>query len=179
METKKCFQCGIIKPLSEFYKHSEMSDGYLNKCKDCVKASSRKRYLLKSKDKDWMEKERIRSRDKFKRLGYKDKFKKTAKLCPEIPNLSRRLRNMGFLLKNKELHHWNYNKPYSIFILSRKAHRNIHKYINVNYKDKFCYLKNGKKIENENEAKYYFRSMLKKNGINEKLVLVDITRILL
>ena len=44
---KKCFCCGQTKPIVDFYKHSKMSDGYLNKCKECVKA-----YVIKQRHKN-------------------------------------------------------------------------------------------------------------------------------
>lgn len=40
MDVKKCFKCGVEFPLIYFYKHSEMKDGHLNKCKKCSRKDS-------------------------------------------------------------------------------------------------------------------------------------------
>lgn len=42
MRSKVCRGCRVEKDLSEFYKHPQMTDGHLNKCKVCIRARTQK-----------------------------------------------------------------------------------------------------------------------------------------
>jgi hypothetical protein len=60
---KKCFKCSLEKPLDEFYKHKQMPDGHLNKCKSCAKNDVKNRENILRQNIDYIEKERKRGRE--------------------------------------------------------------------------------------------------------------------
>jgi hypothetical protein len=139
---KKCFKCSCVKPLDNFYQHKGMSDGYLNKCKDCTKKEAEKREKKLRNDPKWVEKEKKRSREKYHRLGYKDKHKPNAKTqrkqalkyrekYPEKYKGKNRTSNMKPDKKGNHLHHWSYNDEHLIDVieLSPKDHSKAHRYL--------------------------------------------------
>ena len=66
--TKVCFKCEIEQPITEFYKHSQMEDGHINKCKTCTRKDTRERVEILRKNPEWVEKEKKRGREKYHRL---------------------------------------------------------------------------------------------------------------
>lgn len=72
---KKCFKCGQLKPLDEFYKHPQMADGHLNKCKTCNKKDVKENYQRNIQNVDYILQERERTRQKYHRLNYGNKYK--------------------------------------------------------------------------------------------------------
>ena len=79
---KKCIKCGITKELEGFYLHNKMKDGHLNKCKDCCKEESKQREEQLRKDPNWCEQEKLRSKEKYHRLNYKDQQYENNQLKP-------------------------------------------------------------------------------------------------
>ena len=131
---KVCFRCGIEKSLTEFYEHPKMGDGRLGKCKACTKSDSMKRHYEKAKDPKWVEAERIRSREKYHRLNYNERYKEIVaeKKWTNTSKYKKIYRDLKIdRVKGIELHHWNYNDKYlrDVVKMDITSHKRLHSHL--------------------------------------------------
>ena len=139
METTKiCFKCKQDRPLSEYYKHSQMADGHLNKCKACTKKDVSERYNALIEKPEFKESEQKRGRNKYHRL-YKGVKKK---LSPEDGAKYRARYAEKILARNavqhhkmnvpgSHLHHWSYNPEHfrDVIEMTVKDHSKAHRFL--------------------------------------------------
>ena len=138
---KKCFKCGEIKPLTEFYSHERAKDGHLNKCKSCTRKDVKERQNRLKQDESWREEEKKRQRDKYYRLNYKEKHKPSAEKKKETMERYKkkypekiRARSAASYMKRRDgchLHHWSYNKKHlkDVMEFTEADHNIIHRYM--------------------------------------------------
>jgi len=148
---KTCFKCKVSKPESEFYRHPQMADGYLGKCKECAKRDTienRNKHSLYYREYD-------RSRaDLPKRVEARKSYEKTSegrearKKANEVwKSRNPRKRAAEVLFRNRQRndpslskkpcevcgaekvhgHHENYDEPLKVRWLCPKHHSERHK----------------------------------------------------
>ena len=132
MVEKKCFKCGRLKSIDEFYKHPAMADGYLGKCKECAKKDVRKN-RVKNID-YYREYDRERGNRQTKELhdAYKKKYPTAHKARAMVAKAIREgklFREPCQICKeeNVHAHHDDYAKPLNIRWLCAAHHSQWHK----------------------------------------------------
>lgn len=128
---KECFKCGEIKNLADFYKHKQMKDGHLNKCKSCTKSDSLKH---RTENIDSIRKyDRMRgSRQKPEYLKeWRAKYPKKYKAHNMVNNRVRdgSLHSEPCCVCGTEktvAHHDDYNKPLNVRWMCQAHHKQWH-----------------------------------------------------
>ncbi len=137
MEIKTCRECGLSKGIDEYYVHSEMKDGHLNKCKWCVKERIRiyrknHREIIRGIDKKAYDKKKhtptYKTKAKKRQAKNRTPEKARARHLAEIklsmfkPELCEKCKEQPA----KCAHHHDYSKPLDVVWLCPTCHNRIH-----------------------------------------------------
>jgi len=152
IEFKKCSSCRAEKPLDDFHNYKNSKDGKVHRCKDCARAGSLKCMRRKKGTRD-------------KGLAIKAVRKYMAKR-PEIPKASSiwyeyKIANKIELPSGHHAHHWSYNKPKDVIVLSLANHRKIHCYLGYDPETKLFKIKeNGELLNTKEKHMDFIKSIL-------------------
>lgn len=127
---KCCFKCGTEKPLHDYYRHSQMADGHLNKCKSCAKAdvgAYRAEHIdsLRAYDRargnrqppSYLKEYRQRFPKKSKAVSALNRAVRSGKVIPEP----------CFICGERaEAHHPDYDQPLAVVWLCPPHHKQAH-----------------------------------------------------
>jgi len=150
---KECFKCHNFLPLTDFYKHSQMADGHVNKCKACNKMdvannrSARLEYYQEYDRKRGNLEHRVKARQEYSKTdagieAHNRAKRKYTERNPERKRITSMVNNAvrdGKLIKPEscsecgstgriEGHHDDYNFPLDARWLCSKCHRHHHKF---------------------------------------------------
>ncbi len=140
---KKCFKCLTVKSLDDFYKHPNMGDGHLNKCKECTKSDSNKHRSENL--------EKVRAYDK-ERSSRPERvalhLQVTRAWRAEDKRRSKAHRAVSYAIKKGTLtrqpcircgnvksegHHEDYDKPLEVMWLCTPCHKQRHKELKMEF----------------------------------------------
>lgn len=133
---KECFKCKSVKPFDEFYKHSRMADGHLNKCKQCTKkdvGEHREKNIekIRAYDRDrGKNKDRIQAQVQITR-AWREEDRRRGKAHSAV---ARAIRSGALIRqpcescgdKSSVAHHDDYDKPLAVLWLCQSCHKQHH-----------------------------------------------------
>lgn len=149
---KVCFKCGAEKPLTEFYKHKGMSDGHLNKCKQCTRCDTKENreknidyYKAYDRNRHWADPKRRAASIEATRLWHRKNAERSRELKKNWIERNPMKRaahvKVGNALRRGEIskepcvvcgdtkvhaHHTDYTKPLDVVWLCQKHHTEVH-----------------------------------------------------
>lgn len=134
---KQCFKCQDVKPLEEFYKHPQMPDGHLNKCKTCAKKDVSENYRKRKPQYAAYERDREQrperkadklryQRDRRRRHPHKDYARNVVSSAIRDGKLLRQPCEGCGTTENVEAHHTDYHRPLDVRWLCFPCHRSEH-----------------------------------------------------
>ena len=135
METKKCYYCGINKPLEELKKDKRRSHGRASECKKCHNKEYSK-YGRENRTKQWERLKQWRENNrphvnaqalKYQQTPY-GKIKKSAhdKVYHALKTGRIKKQDCEVCGLKAQAHHEDYSKPLDVKWLCRKHHAEIH-----------------------------------------------------
>jgi len=166
---KTCIDCSQALPLDAFYRNPVAGDRLDQKCKTCRKAYQQERYRLKKQDPAFLERERVRAREKYHRLGYLTKHghgsvdgrQKWRELFPEkvqAYSLSQHI----LCPEGYQRHHWSYREEHAkdVILLPQEDHYRLHQYIVYDQSEKLYRTREGVLLRTREEHEAYAQSVL-------------------
>lgn len=134
---KTCFKCKRGLPEDEFYRHPQMGDGHLGKCKDCTKRDVRERYRVARDQRREYERKRfkmperkakLRQYIKGSRVRNPQKWAARAAVAYALRNgkIERKPCEVCGSTDQVQAHHLDYSKPLDVRWLCFKHHREAH-----------------------------------------------------
>lgn len=134
---KTCFKCGNTKPFADFYRHAQMADGYLGKCKECTRhdvqenrQTRRDYYLIYDRKRYDANPDRVTRNTPHTRnsQAYVNKYPERKKANTTVSNairdgrLIRKPCEVCGVAVGVEAHHTDYSKPLDVQWLCVKHH---------------------------------------------------------
>ena len=133
---KTCFKCKRLLPEDCFYKHPQMADGYLNKCKDCAALDVRQNRLDKIDQYREYDAQRPNKSERIKKCFIRKKADPQKEMKHRVRSLADKALRDGRLKKQPcffcgktdqvEIHHPDYSKPLKVYWLCPVCHKRFH-----------------------------------------------------